>query len=37
MKIILLLVKQIGGELNEFPGDGGRGARFTVTFRTAGS
>ena len=37
MKIILLLVKQIGGELNVFPGDGGRGARFTVTIRTAGS
>jgi two-component sensor histidine kinase len=37
MKIILLLVKQIGGDLNVFPGDGGRGARFTITFRTTES
>ena len=32
MKIVLSLVKQIGGELHILPGDNGRGARFTVTF-----
>jgi len=37
MKIILLLVKQIGGELSVFPGDDGRGTRFAITFRTAGA
>jgi two-component system, sensor histidine kinase PdtaS len=34
MKIILLLVKQIGGELHVLPGGYGCGARFTVTFRS---
>jgi two-component system, sensor histidine kinase PdtaS len=32
MKIVLSLVKQIGGELHILPGDNGRGARFTVAF-----
>jgi len=32
MKIIQLLVKQIGGELHIFPGDNGVGARFTIAF-----
>jgi two-component system, sensor histidine kinase PdtaS len=32
MKIVLSLVKQIGGELCILPGDNGRGARFTVAF-----
>ena len=32
MKIVLSLVKQIGGELHILPGDSGRGARFRVTF-----
>jgi two-component sensor histidine kinase len=32
MKIIKLLVKQIGGELSISPGDNGAGARFTITF-----
>jgi len=34
MKIIQMLVKQIGGKLDIFPGDNGGGARFTVIFRT---
>jgi two-component sensor histidine kinase len=34
MKIILSLVKQIGGELHTLPGDYGRGARFMVKFRS---
>jgi two-component sensor histidine kinase len=33
MKIILSLVKQIGGELHTLPGDYGRGACFMVKFR----
>jgi len=32
MKIVLSLVKQIGGELHIHPGDNGRGTSFTVTF-----
>jgi two-component sensor histidine kinase len=32
MKIVLALVKQIGGELHVCRGDDGRGARFTVKF-----
>jgi two-component sensor histidine kinase len=32
MKIVLSLVKQIGGELRIAPGDGGRGTCFTVSF-----
>jgi two-component sensor histidine kinase len=32
MKIVLALVKQIGGELRILPGENGRGTRFTVTF-----
>ncbi|MET0710162.1 MAG: hypothetical protein ABWY82_25455, partial [Tardiphaga sp.] len=32
MKIILALVKQIGGELHILPGDNRREARFTITF-----
>lgn len=32
MRIVLSLVKQIGGELHIRPGDNGRGARFTITF-----
>jgi two-component sensor histidine kinase len=32
MKIIRLLVKQIGGELRIAPGDNSVGARFTITF-----
>ena len=32
MKIVQSLVKQIGGELQVADGDGGHGARFTVTF-----
>jgi hypothetical protein len=35
MKIILSLVKDIGGELHFLPGDNGRGTRFTVTFRAS--
>jgi two-component sensor histidine kinase len=35
MKIIQLLVKQIGGELLIFPGDNGVGARFTIKFCSA--
>ena len=35
MKIIMLLVKQIGGELHIFPGGYCCGARFTITFRSA--
>jgi two-component system, sensor histidine kinase PdtaS len=34
MKIILSLVKQIGGELHTLPGDYGRGACFMVKFRS---
>jgi two-component system, sensor histidine kinase PdtaS len=34
MKIVLSLVKQIGGELRILPGDDGRGARFMVAFRS---
>ena len=34
MKIMLALVKQIGGELTIVPGDNGRGSCFTVTFWT---
>jgi two-component sensor histidine kinase len=36
MKIVQSLVKQIGGALHILPGDDGRGARFTVTFRSPG-
>lgn len=32
MKIVLSLVKQIGGELHILPGDNGRGTRFKVKF-----
>lgn len=32
IKIVLSLVKQIGGELHILPGDNGRGTRFTITF-----
>jgi two-component system, sensor histidine kinase PdtaS len=32
MKIVLALVKQIGGELNIAAGENGRGSRFTITF-----
>ena len=32
MKIVLSLVKQIGGELHILPGDNGRGTRFKVSF-----
>jgi two-component system, sensor histidine kinase PdtaS len=32
MKIVLALVKQIGGALHVGPGDGGRGTRMAVTF-----
>ncbi|HET9536461.1 MAG TPA: sensor histidine kinase [Mesorhizobium sp.] len=32
MKIVLALVKQVGGELHILPGDNGRGTRFAVTF-----
>jgi two-component sensor histidine kinase len=32
MKIVLSLVRQIGGELRILPGDNGRGTRFTVKF-----
>jgi two-component system, sensor histidine kinase PdtaS len=35
MRIVLSLVKEIGGELHVFPGDNGRGTRFTVTFRSS--
>lgn len=35
MKIVHSLVKQIGGALQIINGDNGRGARFTVTFRSA--
>ncbi|MGA2894194.1 MAG: sensor histidine kinase [Xanthobacteraceae bacterium] len=35
MKIVLSLVKEIGGELHIFPGDDGCGTRFTVTFRAS--
>jgi two-component sensor histidine kinase len=34
MKIVLSLVKQIGGELQIVPRDNGRAARFTVLFRS---
>jgi two-component system, sensor histidine kinase PdtaS len=34
MKIVLSLVKQIGGELHVSPGENGRGTRFTVAFRS---
>jgi two-component system, sensor histidine kinase PdtaS len=34
MKIMLALVKQIGGELTIVPGENGRGSRFTVMFQT---
>ncbi len=34
MRIVLSLVKQIGGELHIVPGDDGRGTRFTVAFRS---
>jgi two-component sensor histidine kinase len=33
MKIVLSLVKQIGGELHILPGENNRGTRFTVTFQ----
>jgi two-component sensor histidine kinase len=32
MKIVLALVKQIGGELHIHPGENGRGTRFGVAF-----
>lgn len=32
MKIVLSLVKQIGGEFHISPGDNGQGTRFTVKF-----
>jgi two-component system, sensor histidine kinase PdtaS len=32
-KIVLALVKQIGGELKIMPGDNGRGTKVTVLFR----
>jgi two-component system, sensor histidine kinase PdtaS len=35
MKIILLLVRQIGGELHILPSDNACGARFKITFRSA--
>jgi two-component sensor histidine kinase len=35
MKIMLALAKQIGGTLTIAPRENGRGARFTVTFRTS--
>ena len=35
MKLVLSLVKQIGGELQIVPRGNGRAARFTVTFRSA--
>jgi two-component sensor histidine kinase len=35
MKIVLSLVKQIGGELHVFPGGSVCGARFTITFCSA--
>jgi two-component system, sensor histidine kinase PdtaS len=35
MKIVLSLVKQIGGELHILPGDNGHGARFAITFRSS--
>ena len=34
LKIVLSLVKQIGGALHVSPGDNGHGARFTVAFRS---
>jgi two-component sensor histidine kinase len=37
MKIVLSMVKQIGGELQISPGDSGSGARFTVMFGTSES
>jgi two-component sensor histidine kinase len=36
MKIMLALVKQIGGELTISPGENGRGSRLTVAFWTSG-
>lgn len=36
MKIVLALVKQIGGELHCSSGESGSGARFVVTFRSQG-
>jgi two-component system, sensor histidine kinase PdtaS len=35
MRIVLSLIKEIGGELRVGPGDNGRGACFAVTFRSA--
>jgi two-component system, sensor histidine kinase PdtaS len=35
MKIILSLVKQIGGELQICPGDHGHGACFAIAFRSS--
>jgi two-component sensor histidine kinase len=35
MRIVLSLVREIGGELHIFPGDNGRGTRFTVTFSSS--
>jgi two-component sensor histidine kinase len=35
LKIILSLVKQIGGELDIRPADNGHGTRFTITFRSS--
>jgi two-component system, sensor histidine kinase PdtaS len=37
MKIVLALVKQIGGALQVGPGDGGRGTRMVVTFGALGT
>lgn len=37
MKIVLSLVKQIGGELHILPGDNGRGTRFMITFDAHGA
>ena len=34
MKIVMSLVRQIGGALDILPGEGGRGTRFTVAFGT---
>jgi two-component sensor histidine kinase len=35
MKIVLALVREIGGELHVFQGENARGTRFTVTFRSS--
>ena len=35
MRIVLSFVREIGGELHIFPGDNGRGTRFTVTFNSS--